>query len=181
MSDDELFSRIKQGDGEALSLLYDRYAIKVSRIAHKWIRGKQSIEEIVQDVFTRVWTTQAFTPEKGRFENWIAVVTRRVTIDYLRKSLRSLDTPGSDWLEFARDVKPLEDQLELRWLRQDLVGSMENLHEDERVVLELAYFKGHTLSEIAGLLNIPLGTVKTRLHRALKIMKKCMADWSAEA
>ncbi|MCL6442155.1 MAG: sigma-70 family RNA polymerase sigma factor [Alicyclobacillus sp.] len=181
MSDEELFSRIKQGDGEALSLLYDRYAMKVARIAHKWIRDQQGMEEVVQDVFTRVWTTQSFTPEKGQFGNWIAVVTRRITIDYLRKSGRLLDIPDSERLESIGDMNRLDHQLQRKWLRQDLVGSMENLRADERVILELAYFKGHSLSEIATLLNIPLGTVKTQLHSALKNMKKSMEDWSAEA
>lgn len=172
--------RIKQGDGDALSLLYDRYAMKVARIAHKWIRDQQGIEEVIQDVFTRIWTTQSFTPEKGRFEHWIAVVTRRMTIDYLRKSGRSLDAPDSERLENVGDNRP-DRQLQRSWLRQDLFRSMKSLRDEERLILELAYFKGHTLSEISALLNLPLGTVKTRLHNALKTMKKSMADWSAEA
>lgn len=181
LSDEELFVRVKQGDGEALSLLYDRYAMKVARIAHKWIRDQQGVEEVVQDVFTRIWTTQAFTPDKGRFEHWISVVARRITIDYIRKLGRRPDSPNSDWLEGTGDGNRFDTYVQRNWLRQDLSQSMRMLRNEERLVVELAYFKGYTLSEIAGLLNIPLGTVKTRLHHALKALKKTMADWSVEA
>lgn len=181
MSDEELFARVKAGDGDALSTLYDRHAHRVYAIARRVVLDGQAAEEVVQDVFTRIWTTTAFQPERGQFAQWVFVVARRIAIDHVRRRERSRDVPDSErvYRDAGNGPAGEPDFLE-KFLREDLARSISSLREEERVILRKAYFEGKTLSEVAGELAIPIGTVKTRLHRALKAMRAGMADWQPE-
>lgn len=181
LTDEELFARVKAGDGDALSELYDRYLHKVYAIARRVVVDAQVAEEVVQDVFTRIWTTTAFRPELGKFEHWIYVVARRIAIDHVRRRERAVDWPDSERVDRGADESATFDgELLADALRADLVRSLQALRPEERIVLQKAYFEGHTLSEIAADLAIPLGTVKTRLHHGLRVMRAGMADWKPE-
>ncbi|MCY0875684.1 MAG: sigma-70 family RNA polymerase sigma factor [Firmicutes bacterium] len=182
MTDEELYEGVLRGDGQALSLLYDRYASKVFAIGRRLTSDRQLLEEIVQDVFTRVWTTQGYKPALGAFDHWLSVVARRIAIDHLRKHLRShksgvplditlLDLPASEGVE---------KEVQGRLVRGELRTAMSSLRPEERLVLELAYFHGYTLSEVATVLDLPLGTVKTRLHAGLLRLRTRMTDWKLE-
>ena len=190
MTDEELLQRIRRGERDALGELYDRHAPRVVAIARRLIRDRQSVEEIVQDVFTRIWKTPAYRAELGSFENWLGVVARRIAIDHGRKTVRRLGLADGDVDVAAADahaqgatghvVRPVEDRLDERMLRDDLVRSLRTLRTEERLILQLAYFEGRTLSEIARDLAIPLGTVKTRLHHGLKKLQGEMVEWRQE-
>lgn len=182
MTDEELYEGVLRGDGQALSLLYDRYARKVYGIARRLTSDSQMIEEIVQDVFTRVWTTQGYKSALGAFDHWLSVVARRIAIDHLRKHMRGqkagapLDIEELD----LRSASGAEQEAEGRLMRGELRAAMSGLRAEERLVLELAYFQGYTLSEVATALGMPLGTVKTRLHAGLSRLRTRMADWKLE-
>lgn len=180
LSDEELFEAVKQGDDDALSKLYDRYAGMVHRIARRLICDEQKVQEVVQDVFTRLWTTTAFRPSYGRFEHWLCVVSRRIAIDYLRKEQRHTHISLPD-IEFDNNLRESSERTEMevgrRMLKQDLNRAISDLSEDQQVVLQLAYFQGYSLREIASKLQIPLGTVKTRLHKGLKVLRLTLGNW----
>lgn len=174
VSDEELFQAIKQGDGEALSELYDRYAALVNRAAKRLIKDEQIVQEVVQDVFTRVWTTTAEYPAYGRLEHWLYVVTRRIAIDHLRKRRRGSEVAFVN-VEINTTAKFLDESIEQivdqKLLREELLHTISGLHLDQQVILHHAYFQGYTLSEIAAMLQIPVGTVKTKLHQSLKYLR----------
>ena len=187
MSDEELYLYVKRGDETALGQLYDRHAARVVAIARRFSNDMQVVEEIVQDVFVRVWTTQAYDPGRGRFSHWICTVARHLAIDRARRSKRQAEIPDSGRIGDERRLPPEAEggpapapPWEQRLLREDLLNAMAGLRAEERLVLRLAYFEGRTLSEIAEALNMPLGTVKTRLHNGLRNMRMKMADWRAE-
>jgi RNA polymerase sigma-70 factor (ECF subfamily) len=176
-SDNELYQAIKQGNAEALGALYDRYVAKVYRIVKRLIADDLTVQEVIQDVFTRIWTTQAFDANLGAFSHWLAVVARRIAIDHVRKHR----PPTTPWPQ--EDVMGADDTEKVtsnRILRSDLVAAMSNLDDDLRTVLQLAYFEGYTLAEISSRLGIPLGTVKSKLYRGLKKMRVAMIHWTGE-
>ncbi len=180
MSDEELYARAKLGEAYALSQLYDRYGAQVAAIARRFVSDRQGVEEIVQDVFMRIWTTSAFDPDRGFFSHWICIVARRIAIDHARKRGARIDMVGYGH-DRGGDVAVGQDHaFDSGLLRSDLVEAMSSLRPEERIVLNLAYFEGKTLSEIAHDLNVPLGTVKTRLHAGLKHMRPRLADWRPE-
>ncbi len=180
MSDEELYARSKLGEAYALSQLYDRYGSRVAAIARRFVSDRQGVEEIVQDVFMRIWTTSAYNPDRGLFSHWICVVARRIAIDHARKRGSRVEMVGYERDQGADAAVGLELAFDGRLLRTDLIRAMSDLRLEERIVLNLAYFEGKTLSEIAQDLNVPLGTVKTRLHTGLKHMRLRLADWRPE-
>lgn len=182
MTDEDLYQGVLRGDGQALSQLYDRYVRKVYAIARRLTSDRQMVEEIVQDVFTRIWTTQGYKASLGAFDHWLSVVARRIAIDHLRKHMRGqkaghpVDIEGLD----LRSTGGAEQEAHSRLMRAELRTAMSDLRPEERLVLELAYFEGYTLSEVATTLEMPLGTVKTRLHAGLTRLRTRMADWKLE-
>lgn len=176
-TDNELYQAVKQGNAEALGELYERYAAKVYGIAKRLIPDDLTVQEIIQDVFTRIWTTQAFDANLGVFSHWLAVVARRVAIDHVRKRR----PPTAPWPQ--ADIMAADDTEKVtsnKLLRSDLVAAMSTLDEDLRRVLQLAYFEGYTLVEISARLGLPLGTVKSKLYRGLRKMRVAMIDWTEE-
>lgn len=182
MSDDELLEAIKQRDGEALSELYDRYAVTVNRIVRRLIADEQKVQDVTQDVFTRIWTSAAGHYRRGCFQNWLYVVTRRIAVDYLRKERRQPQVlvPDSELDLHLVAGQTTEVAVGQELLKTELLEIVSSLPSDQQTVLKLAYFRGYTLNEIAQLLDMPVGTVKTRLHRGLKGLRLMMGDWESE-
>lgn len=181
MPDEELYTRIRAGDGDALAELYNRYVVKVQAIVRRLVYDPQVVEEVIQDVFMRVWTTTAYNPSLGQFDHWICIVARRMAIDHLRKQERRKDVPSSEQIysditDHGGAVDGVEASMSKYWLHEDLAYGMSLLRPEERLILQLAYLEGQTLAEIANALQIPLGTVKTRLHHGLKKMRSGMTD-----
>lgn len=165
-SDVELLRRVAAGDQDALLILYDRYGRLVYSLAYRMLQDHQLAEEVTQDVFTRVWQSAAsFDPERSSFTTWLTSITRNRTIDILRRRrVRGLTGAGEAELNTAitRADERLSPEFHLEALA--VREALAQLPESQREVLELAYFQGMTQREIAEYLNIPLGTVKTRMR-----------------
>jgi RNA polymerase sigma-70 factor (ECF subfamily) len=179
LTDEELYEQSRRGDAQAQAQLYDRFAPRVAAIARHACRDREMAAEVVQDVFVRVWTTEAFAANRGAFAHWICVVAKRMAIDHLR---RARSTPTLALLEHLQEdaTDAGERAFVSRLLRSDLERALLALRVEERQIIELAYFDGHTLTQVAELLQIPVGTVKTRLHAALRRMRATMAEWQTE-
>ncbi len=166
LADVELLRRVAEGDQEALITLYDKYGRLVYSLAYRMLQDHQLAEEVTQDVFTRVWQmAHSFDPKRSSFTTWLTSITRNRTIDVLRRRrVRGLTGPGEAELNTAitrADERFIpEHHLEALAVRE----ALEQLPPTQREVLELAYFQGMTQREIAKHLNIPLGTVKTRMR-----------------
>ncbi len=166
VSDVELLRRVAAGDQDALITLYDKYGRLVYSLAYRMLQDHQLAEEITQDVFTRVWQAAAsFDPKRSSFTTWLTSITRNRAIDVLRRRrVRGLTGAGEAELNTAitRADERLSPEFHLEALA--VREALEQLPPTQREVLELAYFQGMTQREIAEHLNIPLGTVKTRMR-----------------
>lgn len=182
MSDDELLEAIQARNGEALSELYDRYAVTVSKIARQLIDDEQKVQDVTQEVFTRIWVSAAQQYTRGCFQSWLYVVTRRIVVDHLRKERRRPQVLVSDYEldRHALNAGEPESAVGYDFLKTELLDLISDLPSEQQTVIKLAYFKGYTLSEISTLLDLPVGTVKTRLHRGLQSLRMEMADWESE-
>lgn len=183
MSDEELFEAIKAGDGDALSLLYDRYSPMVYRISKRLIEDDREVQEVVQDVFTRLWTTSARYPAYGEFDQWLCVIARRIAIDHLRREKRHADVQLANvetYSDCPDTYEATEMAVDRKLLKEELLSAIGKLREDQQVILHRAYFLGYTLREIATSLQVPVGTVKTRLHQGLMSLRATMASWEKE-
>lgn len=172
LSDSELLLRVGNGDGGAFETLYRRYARPVFGLALRRLGDRTRAEEAVQETFTSVWrSARTYKPERGPGAPWLYAVARNAIVDDARQRIDPVAADPRD--EPSPDIGPPE-RAEQSWTAWRVHRAMEELPTNERVVLELAYWRGLSQSEIAAQLRIPLGTVKTRtragLHRLADLL-----------
>jgi len=175
-TDGELMRQVRMKRREALEQLYDKYAKLVYSFAMRSAGSEPLAREIVQLVFTRLWTTQAeYDTAKGSFVNWLLTVTRNIAIDVLRRERRHASSLSMervmDQLE-APDANNPESDLIRKSDFSEIAAAATRLSAPQRRVIELLYWKGYTLQQIAEMGGEPLGTVKNRLHQALKTLRR---------
>lgn len=178
-TDGELMQLIRGKNREAFEQLYDRYVKLVYSFALKSVQSEQAAKEIVQLVFTRLWTTQSgFDPEKGLFVNWLITVTRNITIDYIRKQRKHEGVVAFEpdqWTSIPDDSRNTpEAKATRKWMREQIRDGYQLLSENQIKLIERVYWEGYTLGEVAKMNNEPLGTIKSRLHQSLKILRRHM-------
>lgn len=178
-TDQELMGLVLSKNRHALEELYDRFARLVYSFAFKSTGDEQSAREIVQLVFTRLWTTRkGYDPQKGQFVSWLLTITRNITVDQLRKARKfrnevPMEDSGENRPEAVEEYTP-EHAAVHSLLREQIRAAYRYLSESQIRLIELFYWQGYPLSEIAAMSSEPLGTVKSRLHQALKILRKHM-------
>jgi RNA polymerase sigma-70 factor, ECF subfamily len=174
-TDRALVARVEARDADALALLYDRYSSRLMGLAHKILGDTGEAEEVLQEVFLYVWrSASSFDASRGTVLAWLLVVTRSRAIDRIRArrpasrgALRSLDEVAES--PSREDVEA--DSATRQW--ESLCRSaIEELPDEQRRVLELAYFGGLTHHEIAEKTGTPLGTVKTRVRLGLMKLRE---------
>lgn len=150
------------GDRGALAALYERHASLLLGIALKIVGERREAEDLLHDVFLEAWrSAKDFDPGRGRVRTWLAIRMRSRALD-LQKSARVSRNAGDAGLEIVPDdsAPQTPDHGRVR-------AALGDLGEDQRRVLELAYFEGLSCSEISERIQIPIGTVKSRLAAAL--------------
>jgi RNA polymerase sigma-70 factor (ECF subfamily) len=163
-SDGELLERIAAGDREAFDVLYRRFVRPIFALALRRLGDRGRAEDATQETFASIWrSASSYSPDRGPGAPWLYAVARNAIVDRTR-ARRELPMEPPD--EPSADAGPPE-RAEHSWLSFRVHRAVEGLPEQERVLLELAYWGGLSQSEIADFLNIPLGTVKTRTRSAL--------------
>lgn len=178
-TDAELLRRILGGDADALATLYDRHAPTLLALAHRVLRNSGDAEEVLQEAFVQVWNrADSYDPERSSVSTWLVLVTRSRAIDRLRnRRVREKTLTGAQQEEKrfhtspegARNVMQHERRMRVR-------GELTRLPLEQQQVLELAFYRGMTQSEIAAATGIPLGTVKTRTLLAMKKLRKALRN-----
>jgi len=184
LPDAVLVARIADGDEAAFEAAYERHVDLVYGATFRYLRDHASAEEVVQDVFVRLWRNAArYEPESGSLAGWLLQIARNGSIDRLRSASRRpqqaiVDEENSSALEAALSTERIDhagshpDTEAVRsWLRAVVRSALSVMPEDERRALTLAYDEGLTQVEIAEKTGWPLGTVKTRTRRALANMR----------
>jgi RNA polymerase sigma-70 factor (ECF subfamily) len=163
-----LVARIRNGDQQAISELYDRYSTVVYGVALRVLQDAAAAEDIVQDIFLQLWRKpDAFDSSRGALGAWLAVIARHRSIDRLRQ--RRPETDVED-VVIASGVD-LRDDTERNLIIGKVRLAMDEMIPDQRKALELAYFEGLTHSEIAEKTGEPLGTIKTRIRSGLQQLR----------
>jgi RNA polymerase sigma-70 factor (ECF subfamily) len=176
---------IARQNSEALGVLYDRYGRLVYSIALHAVGNSETAEEIVQDVFTRIWDkAQTYDAAQAKVSTWLVTITRNRSIDELRRNKvrpeeSSVDI--SDLLQLTDHHNPGPEAVaDHHWKQKSIHDAIATLPADQQQVLALAYFKGLSHSEIAEALHEPLGTVKTRLRLAMQKLRQVLSAEVAE-
>ncbi|AND40755.1 MULTISPECIES: RNA polymerase sigma factor [Cytobacillus] len=176
-SDEELIELIVQNHRPALEELYDRYVKLIYSFSIKITKGDtEKTKEIVQQVFLRLWTTKStYNASQGQFVNWLLTITRNISIDLIRKEQKYKGTVQlelEDWQQMqGLPADDVQQQVTRNQLKQQIQEAKRHLSEPQQRLINLLYWEGYSLSEIAELEQKPLGTIKSRLHQALKKLR----------
>jgi RNA polymerase sigma-70 factor, ECF subfamily len=164
MTDGELIARVGAGDRSAFEVLYQRYARPVFALALRRLGDRGRAEDAVQETFASVWrSARSYRVERGPGAPWLYAVARNAIVD--RRRART-EPPAEVPDTASPDAEPSE-RAESSWTAWRIHRALAELPDNERTVVELAYWSELSQSEIAEFLDIPLGTVKTRTRTAL--------------
>jgi RNA polymerase sigma-70 factor (ECF subfamily) len=163
----------------ALSKLYDRYSRTVYGVGLKILGDRSTAEELVQDVFLKVWrSSRTFDSSRSSFSTWLYSVTRSTAIDLYRKRAHKVHPVPNGELhvaaarDFSEDPQKMVDDT---WLSWRVSWALEVLDAPHREVIELAYFGGLSQREISKRSGMPLGTVKSRTKSAFQRLRRELA------
>jgi RNA polymerase sigma-70 factor, ECF subfamily len=180
LSDEQLMTNLDGPEVEvALSKLYDRYSRTVYGVGLKILGDRTLAEELVQDVFLKVWrSSRTFDSSRSNFSTWLYRVTRSAAIDLYRKRAHKVHPVPNGELhvaaarDFSEDPQKMVDE---SWLSWRVSRALEMLDAPHREVIELAYFGGLSQREISKRSGIPLGTVKSRTRSAFQRLRRELA------
>lgn len=181
--DGELLRDIAAGDRAALATLYDRYAPTLLTLAQRFMGNRNDAEDLIHDLFIEVWQrASSYDPQRGSVRTWLLLRTRSRALDRLRSAAWRLllGSEPTENLGEARDARPQDEDLLRRATEEQVRNAVLILTAEERGLVEMIYVKGCSLSEVAGQLGAPLGTVKSRLSRLLGKLRRSLNQPSSE-
>lgn len=176
-TDSELAQQVARRDERAFLALYDRFASRVYALTMRVLGDAMLAEEATQDTFLKLWSrARQFVPGQGELSSWLLTIAHRTAQDRLRLESRRLPAsneqdPEETWRVIA-DVDASGS--EARW--RSLYFAVQSLPMEQRQLIDLAYYQGMSQSEIADVLRLPLGTVKTRLRAAMQSLRNEWLD-----
>jgi RNA polymerase sigma-70 factor (ECF subfamily) len=173
---DLLLVRVARGDQAAFEAVYDRLAGPVYGLIRKVVRDPAQSEEVAQEVLLEIWRTAArFDPARGSAMTWAMVIAHRRAVDRVRSaSAEAQRDHKSAAAAVSIAADETADAVEAMLDRERVTRCLETLTDIQRESVTLAYYGGYTYREVAGLLQVALGTVKTRIRDGLIRMRDCM-------
>ncbi|MET8677385.1 sigma-70 family RNA polymerase sigma factor [Streptomyces sp. NPDC004647] len=172
----ELMGLVARGDQEAFSSVYDAVCGPVLGLVRSVLRDPAQSEEVAQEVMVEVWRSAArFRSDRGSAMTWVLTLAHRRAVDRVRAAQAATDREHkAALLERTRDFDDVTEQVEARLEREQVRRCIRTLTELQQQSVTLAYYRGMTYREVAELLAVPLGTVKTRLRDGLIRLRDCL-------
>ena len=178
MADEDLMQLVRKGDNTAFAIIYERHSTASFSLAYRMTQNRNAAEDVVQEAFLSLWRSNArYDRARGSVRTWVLGIVHNRAIDALRRSIGHDKRRASD--------EGLEERFEARERTEVEVGrraeakevrtALETLPTEQCRVIELAYFRGFTHSEIAKMLDTPIGTVKGRMRLGLEKMRHQLA------
>ncbi|MEI5101763.1 sigma-70 family RNA polymerase sigma factor [Streptomyces sp. PmtG] len=172
----ELVARVARGDQEAFASVYDAVAAPVLGVVRAVLRDHAQSEEVTQEVLVEVWrTAPRYREDLGTAMNWILTLAHRRAVDRVRSvEAATAREHKAALLAHTPDFDEVSEQVEIRLEREQVRRCLRTLTEVQRQSVTLAYYRGLTYRQVAELLSLPLGTVKTRLRDGLIRLRDCL-------
>ena len=180
LNDEELMERLAFKDLLAFRALYKRFGNIVYSTSLRIVRDGQVAEDVTQEIFLRIWRKpESYVPQRGRFLTWLTSVTRNRAVDEVRSRSRRYRHETASPEQQEREIAGPETDdpaltAELSDQRRLILTAMAGLPQEQREVIELAYFGGLTQQEISERLSQPLGTVKTRIRLGMQKLRAAL-------
>jgi RNA polymerase sigma-70 factor (ECF subfamily) len=179
---DRLLARTALGDRRAFAALYAATAARLFPVSMRIVRERQLAEEVLQDSFVSVWNrASSYARERGTPLTWMAAILRNRSLDVVRRTREDPDVDDERTASLADESASPAREAEARAGAHSLARCLAELEGAERQAVALAFFHGLTHAELAAHLRSPLGTVKTRVRRALARLRDCLLRGGATA
>jgi RNA polymerase sigma-70 factor, ECF subfamily len=168
-----LITLLKAKNQEVIEILYDRYGGALLGVSEKIMKSEALAEDVLQEAFVKIWlNAETYDASKGRLFTWMLNITRNTALDKLKSKhyKQSLQNDSTDTV-----INVAEDTDSDSIVGEEGIGLQEVLNQlkpDQKQLIELMYFSGYTQAEISEELNMPLGTVKTKMRAAMLVLRK---------
>jgi RNA polymerase sigma factor (sigma-70 family) len=173
-TEEELVSLLKAKDMPAFNALYDYYSGALFGVISRVITTEKIAEDILQDVFVKIWKSIAsYDESKGRLYTWMLNIARNSSIDYVRSKQSKIEAQNQN-LENSVYEFNKQNSFSINTDTIGLKAQVLKLKEEHQIIIDMLYFKGYTQDETAQALNIPLGTVKTRIRSAILQLREIL-------
>lgn len=175
LSDDYIIQQLRGGNQEAISMLYDKYGAALFGVVTKIVKSNMIAEDVMQDAFVKIWkNADTYDTSKGKLFTWLLNITRNTAIDTIRSakyrhSKKSVSLDNSVYNDKNLSVETPVNHIGLNKV-------LHSLDEKYRIVLDLIYLQGYTQKEVEEELQIPLGTVKSRVRIAIRELRKLLSS-----
>ena len=175
-SEEELIYLLANRERSAFSYLYDNYSPVLYGVIYKMLENRELAEDVLQEAFIKIWNNFSnYDSTKGRLFTWMLNLTRNLTIDTIRskgyKKQAKIQNPANTVNNMSDNTNTAES-FDAMGIRKHLTL----LNNDQKQIIDLAYFGGLTQDEISKKLDIPLGTVKTRMRTAIIQLRKVLKN-----
>jgi RNA polymerase sigma-70 factor (ECF subfamily) len=178
LADEELMRLVRDGDARGFEALYDRHGGAAFSLAYRMVGNRAMAEDISQEAFLSIWRSRLrYEPARGSVRTWVLGIVHHRAIDALRRNLvherRRASAEGIE--ERHEAVERTEVEVARREEARSIREALETLPGDQVKVIELAYFGGFTHTQIAEMLDMPIGTVKGRMRLGLEKLRRELA------
>jgi len=176
MTDHELIQRIQQRDRQAFDLFYDRYAQIIFSVCIRILKDTGEAEDVLQEIFVQIWKeAERFDAARASVKTWVFTIARSRSLDRYRSRKTAHQRFEDAAAEELHQISSKEDLQSTSVIQQYVASAMQQLSKEQRLVLELCYYRGLTQEEISNLLGEPLGTIKSRIRAALMKLRSAFA------
>lgn len=175
-TEEQLVALLKQQSADAFNYLYANYSAVLYGIIKRVIQDEETAADVLQEVFVKIWRNIAqYDPSKGRIYTWMINIARNTAIDKLRSKgevMKGKIQSGDDAVNNVQLGMKTEQKTDSIGI-QNMVAALKPEYQS---ILQLVYFQGYTLDEASKKLDIPLGTLKTRLRQSIKLLRQQFKD-----
>lgn len=168
--DGDLLWLVESGDAEAFAALYDRHGRAAYSLAYRMMGNRQAAEDLVQEGFIKIWrSATSYRAERGSVRTWVLSIVHNRGIDHLRSSASRRRT--QEKVELTAQTSQPSEAFAETWRntqRGQIQAALKTLPPEQLKILEMTYYSGYTHTEVAEMLELPLGTVKGRMRLGMK-------------
>jgi len=173
IAEEILVKGLKNGEQQAIEQLYSMYSASLMGIISRIVKFDEVAEDVFQDTFVKIWKNiEQYDPSKGRLFTWMANLAKNTAIDHVRSKNYTNSVKTDDISKIPTDTLDRGSQIHFN---PELIGMKQlinHLKADQKNILNLIYFEGYTHVEVSEKLNMPLGTVKTKIRLSILALRQ---------